>query len=113
MKPVTVDMVRAHLMAASLSAMATEVLVLLVLPVSQQVFSSTPFRLLALTVIIGGVTVIRRSARVAFDRAVQQRHVVPYISPSRSVSVPANFPRRWLVILHLRFNGRPFVAAEH
>jgi hypothetical protein len=116
MKPVTVDMLRAHLMAASLTAMAIEVLTLLallVLPVSQQAFSSTPFQLVALTVIVGGVTVIRHSAHVAFDMAVQCRHVIPYISPSRPVSVAANFPRRWLVILHLRFNGRPFVAAEH
>ncbi|MEZ0602027.1 hypothetical protein ACAX43_07720 [Paraburkholderia sp. IW21] len=116
MKPVTVDMLRAHLMAASLTAMGTEVfalLALLVLPVSRQVFGSATFQLLALALIIGGVIVMRRFAYAAFELAIQSRHAIPHIGPTRPVSVAANCPRRWLVILHLRFTGRPFVLAGY
>ena len=77
MKPVTVDMLRAHLMAASLTAMGTEVLALLallVLPISQQLFSSTSFQLLALALIVSGVVVMRQIAQAAFDLAIQGRH---------------------------------------
>ena len=116
MKPVTADMLKAYLIAASLTAMAIEVLAfvaLLLLPVSQHDFSSTPFRIFAFSAIICGVIAIRRSAHVAFDMAVQRRHVMSYIMTSRPVSVTHNCPRRWLVTLHLRFNGRPFVVAQH
>lgn len=116
MKPVTVDMVRAHLMAASLTAMAIEILAciaLLVTPVSPQSLSSTPSRLIAVTVIIGGVIVIRHWARVAFDLAVKRRHVIPCNPSSRPVLVTTNCPRAWLIILHLRFTGRPFELAKH
>ncbi|MEA3124125.1 MAG: hypothetical protein QOD67_1144, partial [Caballeronia sp.] len=35
--------------------------------VSEETFSSTPFRLLALGLIVSGVIVIRRRARAAFE----------------------------------------------
>ena len=95
--------------------MGTEVLALLallILPVSQQAFSSIQFRLLALAVIVSGVIVIRHLAHAAFDLAVQRRHVTAYIQISRPVSVTNNFPLRWLVILHLRFTGKPFTLTE-
>ncbi|MGF6772306.1 Na+/serine symporter [Paraburkholderia sp. GAS199] len=110
MKPVTVDMLRAHLMAASLTAMGAEAvagLALLVLPVSQHMFSTTPFRLVAIAVIVGGVAVIRQLAHAAFDLAVQSRHAT--VRSTRQVSIAEDCPRRWLVVLHLRFIGRPFV----
>ncbi|CAN7706739.1 hypothetical protein [Caballeronia sp. dw_19] len=116
MKPVTVDILRAHLMAASLTAMGAEaliLLVLLVLPVSEETFSSTPFRLLALALIVSGVIVIRRLAHAAFEQAVQRRYVTTHLALSRPVSVTTRCPRRGLVILHLRLTGRPFVLASH
>ncbi|RDJ99038.1 hypothetical protein [Paraburkholderia lacunae] len=116
MKPVTVDMLRAHLMAASLTAMCAEALAslaLLVLPISPHAFSSTPFRLFALGSIIGGVVAMRYFAQVSFGLAIRSRHASSRGWTARPVSVAASCPRRWLVILHLRFTGRPFVLAEH
>ena len=116
MKPVTVDMLRAHLMAASLTAMGAEILlllVLLVLPISEETFSSTPFRLLALAMIVSGVIVIRRLAHASFEQAMQRRYVMTNIAPSRPVWVTTQCPRRGLVILHLRLTGRPFVLVHH
>lgn len=116
MKPVTVDMLRAHLLVASLTAMGAELLVclgLLVWPVSEHAFGSTPFRLLAVAVIVGGVIVTRQFAHAAFDFALQGHYATGAGRPARSVAVASNCPRRWLVILHLRLTGRPFVLAEH
>ncbi|HZZ04485.1 hypothetical protein [Paraburkholderia sp.] len=113
MKRVTVDMLRAHLMAATLTAMGAEVLVLLallVLPVSQQVFSSTRFQLLALALIVSGVIAMRQVAHTAFDLAIQGRRATP---AGRPILIEADCPRRWFVILHLRCTGRPFVLAGH
>ncbi|MFL9953851.1 hypothetical protein PQR21_17335 [Paraburkholderia nemoris] len=113
MKPVTTDMLRAHLMAASLTAMGTEalaLLALLVLPVSQQVFSSTGFQSLALALIVSGVIVMRQFAQAAFDLAIQGHYATPAGWP---VLIEADCPRRWFVVLHLRFTGKPFVLAGH
>ncbi|CAE6830418.1 hypothetical protein [Paraburkholderia haematera] len=113
MKPVTIDMLRAHLMAASLTAMGAEVLALLALlfmPASQQVFSSTRFQLLALALIASGVVVMRQFAHTAFDLAIQGRHAT---AAGRPVLIEADCPRRWFVVLHLRFTGRPFVLVGH
>jgi hypothetical protein len=112
MKPVTIDMLRAHLMAASLTAMGTQVLALLallVMPVSSQVFSSTSFQILALALIASGVVVMRQFAQAAFNFAFQSRHAT---QAGRSVLIDADCPWRWFVVLHLRFTGRPFVLAR-
>src|SRR3954451_7650271 len=77
MKPVTVDMLRAHLLVASLTAAGAEAVLciaLLLLPQPQQVFASAPFRLLAIVVIIGGLIATREFAHAAFQVAVQRRH---------------------------------------
>ncbi|SIO52140.1 hypothetical protein SAMN05444172_2781 [Burkholderia sp. GAS332] len=113
MKPLTVDMLRAHLMAASLTAMGTEalaLLALLVLPISQQLFSSTSFQLLALALIVSGVLVMRQIAQAAFDLAIQGRYAT---RAGRPVLIEADCPQRWFVVLHLRFTGKPFVLAGH
>jgi hypothetical protein len=115
MKAVTVDMLRANLMAASVTAIGAEAIAFLALvmtPVSQQTLSSRPFRLLAIATIIIGVIVIRRVARVAFDLAIARHHVTPYMSNSWPMLVLTDCPWRWLVILHLRLRGRPFALAE-
>lgn len=118
MKTVTVDMLRAHLLVASLTAMGTEALVcvaLLVLPVSQEFFGSTSFRLFALVVIVGGVITAREFAQAAFESAVEKHHTMPVNRAAWPVefAVDADCPRRWLVILHLRLTGKPFVLAGH
>jgi hypothetical protein len=115
MKAVTVDMLRTHLMAASVTAMGAETIALLALvvtPVSPQTLNSLPFRLLAIAIVIIGVIVIRRVARVAFDLAIARHHVTPYMSNSWPMLVLTDRPWRWLVILHLRLRGRPFALAE-
>lgn len=113
MKPVTTDMLRAHLMAASLTAMGTEalaLLALLVLRVPQQVFISTGFQALALALIVSGVIVMRHFAQAAFELAIQGQYAT---SADRPVLIGADCPRRWFVVLHLRFTGKPFVLAGH
>jgi hypothetical protein len=114
MKPVTVDMLRAHLLVASLTAVGAEVLVcvaLLVLPVSPHLFGSTAFRLLALALIVSGVIVTREFAQVAFDIALSHHYVLPDERLARPLAVAPDCPRRWLVVLHLRLTGQPFVLA--
>lgn len=114
MKAATVDMLRAHLTVASVTAAGGGLVALLALattPVSQQTLSSPPFQLLALAVIVCGVFVIRHVGRIAFDLAVERRQVTPCMSPTGLTFVLTNFPWRWLVILHLRLRGRPFLLA--
>nr|WKF55758.1 hypothetical protein HUO10_000202 [Paraburkholderia busanensis] len=123
MKPVIVDMLRAHLLVASFTALCAEALAflaLLLLPVSQQLFSSTPFRLLALAAIVSGVIVTREFAQAAFEQAVQARHAIeqeadadasPFAACHACVAIAEDCPQRWLVELHLRLTGRPFVPA--
>ncbi|WP_176058406.1 hypothetical protein [Paraburkholderia sp. BCC1876] len=120
MKPLTVDMLRAHLIVASFTALCAQLLAcvaLLLLPVSQQLFSSTPFRLLAVAAIVSGVIVTREFAQAAFDSALQSRHVTSHEAHAhahaRCVAIAADCPQCWLVVLHLRLTGRPFVLAAH
>jgi hypothetical protein len=119
MKPATIDMLRAHLIVASLTAMAAEVLAcvtLFVLPISPHAFSTTPFRLVALAFMAGGVVIVRQFAHAAFELAIRSRHAQRGMRAgalSQPVAVEADCPRRWLVVLHLRFTGTPFVLAEH
>lgn len=114
MKAATVDMLRAHLIVASVTAAGGGLMALLALattPVSQQTLSSLPFQLLALAVIICGVFVMRHVGSVAFDFAVKRRQVTSYMSTTRATFVVNNCQWRWLVILHLRLRGRPFLLA--
>ncbi|HEX3381493.1 MAG TPA: hypothetical protein VHU21_17115, partial [Paraburkholderia sp.] len=118
MKPVTVDMLRAHLLVASLTAVGTEAVVcvaLLVLPVSPQFFGSTSFRLFVIALIVGGVIVAREFAQAAFALAVDRHHAMPVNQSTVPVefAVTPDCPRRWLVILHLRLTGKPLVPAGH
>lgn len=118
MKPNHLDKLRAHLLAASFTAMGVEVLgylALLVLPVPQGAVRATSLRLLAVVIIVAGVIAIRQFARVAFDLAIRSRHAVPLpaLAPGRqSVEIALDCPRRWLVIIHLRLTGTPFDLAQ-
>lgn len=114
MKPLTVDMLRAHLIVASFTALCAQLLAcvaLLLLPVSQQLFSSTPFRLLAIAAIVSGVIVTREFAQAAFESALQSRHATTHDAHAHDVAIASDCPQCWLVVLHLRLTGRPFVLA--
>ncbi|MBN3846531.1 hypothetical protein G3N58_06745 [Paraburkholderia sp. Ac-20342] len=115
MKPATIDMLRAHLLVASVTAMGADTLLcvtLPMLPVSHTFFASMSFRLFALALIVGGVVVAREFAQVAFEFAVKHDYATAggHVSP---VAIAAGCPRRWLVVLHLRLTGQAFVLAGH
>ncbi|MDH6151291.1 hypothetical protein OKW46_005216 [Paraburkholderia sp. WSM4179] len=116
MKRVTIDMLRAHLLVASLTAAATEALLCIalpVLPVPDAFFASASFRLFALALIIGGVVIAREFAEVAFEVAVRRDYAIRAAVGASPAVIAANCPRRWLVVLHLRLTGQPFVLAGH
>ncbi|APA84691.1 hypothetical protein BJG93_04285 [Paraburkholderia sprentiae WSM5005] len=115
MKPVTIDMLRAHLLVASVTAAAAEALLgitLLVLPVPGSFIASASFRLFALALIVGGVIIAREFAAVAFEVAVRRDYVTCAVR-EWPAAIASNCPRRWLVVLHLRLTGQPFVLAGH
>jgi hypothetical protein len=116
MKPATIDMLRAHLLVASLTAAGTEALLCIalpMLPISQAFFSSTSFRLFALALIVGGVVVAREFAHAAFDLAVKRHHAIPADAGTWQVAAATDCPRHWLVVLHLRLTGQSFVLVGH
>ncbi|WP_144107913.1 hypothetical protein [Paraburkholderia sp. BCC1886] len=114
MKPATLDILRAHLLAASLTAVSAQIVVgltIVVLHVSGQWFGTAPFRLLAIIVIVAGVVVIRECSNAAFQCALQSGHATPEVGQTCIVSIAEDCPRGWLVVLHLRLTGRAFVLA--
>ncbi|MEC5409092.1 hypothetical protein VOM14_26425 [Paraburkholderia sp. MPAMCS5] len=116
MKPATVDMLRAHLMVASLTALAADVLACVtvaVVPGAQHPFVSSTFRLIALAFMASGVIVTRQAAHAAFHLAVEKCHASAASLYSWPVAVASDCLRRWLVILHLRLTGKPFMAGVH
>ncbi|WP_233849169.1 hypothetical protein [Paraburkholderia sp. HD33-4] len=116
MKRVTIDMLRAHLLVASLTAAGTEALLctaLPVLPVSDAFFTAVSFRLFALALIIGGLVIAREFAGVAVEGAVRRDYAIRAAGGAWPAVIAANCPRRWLVVLHLRLTGQPFVLAGH
>lgn len=116
MKPATVDMLRAHLMVASLTALAADVLACVTvaaLPGTQHLFVSAAFRFAALAMVAGGVIVARQVAQAAFHLAVADRYANVAGLYARPVAVAPDCPRLWLVILHLRLTGTPFVLRGH
>jgi hypothetical protein len=116
MKPATIDMLRAHLLVASLTAVGIEVLLCIalpLLPISPSFFTSTSFRLFALAAIVGGVVVAREFAHAEFERAVRRHHAIPAHTGAWQVAAATECPRHWLVVLHLRLTGQPFVLAAH
>jgi hypothetical protein len=111
MKPSTIDMLRAYLLTASLVATAIEMVALLsilLFGVSEDVFTSTTFRIATAAVIVCIVLVIKRIARAAFVSALSQRYATVTDAHSNATSISPVCPVRMLVILHLRFSRRPF-----
>ncbi|SEA35579.1 hypothetical protein [Paraburkholderia sartisoli] len=117
MKPAVVDMLRAHLLTASLAAMCFQVaaLVSLFFNVSEASLESAPFRLFALGCVVTSVLLTRQVASMSFSRALHSRHATYRTVAAQGglVSVALNCPLRMLVILHLRMRGRPFELVQH
>jgi hypothetical protein len=111
MKPSTIDMLRAYLLTASLAAAAIQAAALLsiiLFGVSEDVFTSMTFRIAAAAIIVCIVLVIKRIARAAFVSALSQCYATITDAHSNATSVSPVCPVWMLVILHLRFNRRPF-----
>ena len=115
MKPVTADMLRAHLMVASLTAVAADLLACVTVfvdPGAEHLFVSAAFRLSSIAVMAGGVMVARQFAQAAFRAAVADHHASVASACTRPVDLASDCPRLWLVVLHLRLTGKPFVLSE-
>jgi hypothetical protein len=115
MKPVTADMLRAHLMVASLTAVAADLLACVTVfvdPGAEHLFVSVAFRLSSIAVMAGGVMVARQFAQAAFRAAVADRHASVASVCSRPIDLASDCPRLWLVVLHLRLTGKPFVLSK-
>ncbi|MFL6637846.1 MAG: hypothetical protein ACJ8HC_05060 [Paraburkholderia graminis] len=115
MKPVTADMLRAHLMVASLTAVAADLLACVTVfvdPGAEHLFVSAAFRLSSIAVMAGGVMVARQFAQAAFRAAVADRHASVASLCSRPIDLAPDCPRLWLVVLHLRLTGKPFVLSK-
>ncbi|MEZ2311522.1 hypothetical protein AB6809_33335 [Paraburkholderia sp. RCC_158] len=115
MKPVTADMVRAHLMVASLTAVAADLLAcvtVFVEPGVEHLFVSAAFRLSCIALMAGGVVVARQFAQAAFRAAVEDRYASVGSLCTGPVNLASDCPRLWLVVLHLRLTGKPFVLSE-
>ena len=115
MKPSTVDMLRAHLMTASVLAMAIEaaaLLSLIVFGTSESTFTTPLFRLMVVALLACGLVVARWVAFVAFARALRSHHAIRRTPRSGLVSLASNCPLRKLVILHLRFSRTAFEVLE-
>lgn len=115
MKSSTVEMLRAHLLVASLSATFIDaaVLVACALGVPERVFESALFRGGVLAAIGLALVVTRSLARLAFRSAVAGRYAIVSDTPCKTVSLSADCPLRLFVIFHLRLNcDRLALAAQ-
>jgi hypothetical protein len=112
MKPTTVEMIRAHLVTASIAATTIDVAVVSLLfffRFPESAFETNSFRALTFTLLLAAVLTTRHVARRAFRAALRQRHA-RFVGPhSDSVCVSEICPARTLVILHLHFTGVPYV----
>ena len=115
MKHTTVQMIRAHLVTASVAATAIDVCVVSLLffcKIPQTLFETTTFRVLTFGLLLAAVLITRHAARVAFRAAVKRRHA-RFVGPRfDAVCVSALCPARGLVILHLHFTGMPYVPVH-
>ncbi|PLZ00709.1 hypothetical protein CY652_19825 [Burkholderia sp. WAC0059] len=114
MKASMIDMLRAYLLAASLTAAFIDALMSLALAmgVSDGIFQSLTFRFGVLIAVACAVLIVRLAARSAFRSALAGRQVTIGGSSVETVLIRPACPRRELVILHLRFNRRLFAMAS-
>jgi hypothetical protein len=115
MKQTTVEMIRAHLVTASVAAMAIDVTVVSLLffhKFPATMFETASFRVLTFTLLLAAVLMTRRAAGMAFRAALRRRHA-RFVGPQgAAVCVSKMCPARRLVILHLHFTGMPYVPVN-
>ena len=115
MKQTTVQMIRAHIVTASVAATTIDVFVvslLFICKFPETLFETTTFRVLTGALLVAAVLITRHAASVAF-RAAVKRHHARFIGPRRdAVCVSAFCPARPLVILHLHFTCMPYVPVH-
>jgi hypothetical protein len=114
MKQTTIEMLRAHLMAASLCAVCIEfgMAIAHLCGVADQRFQNASFRLAGLLLIAGCVAAVRCIAQLAFD-AAEKRHYATREGPRcELVRVSVCCPWLALVVLHLRFTCKPYAFVD-
>jgi len=115
MKHTTVEMIRAHLVTASIAATTIDVAVVSLLfffRFPEAEFETASFRLLMFALLLAAVLTTRHVAQRAFRAALRQ-HYARFVGPdSGGVAVSAMCPARSLVILHLHFTGVPYVPSN-
>jgi len=105
MKPSTVDMLRAWLLVASLSATLIDAVVLIALGcfgMPERAFESASFRWGVVAAVALTLAMMRMLARLAFDAAIAGRHATVSDSACQIVSISADCPFRLLVLFHVR-----------
>lgn len=115
MKQTTVEMIRAHVVTASVAATAIDVAVVSLLffcKFPESMFETATFRALTFTLLIAAVFLTRHAAHRAFRAAIRRRHA-RFVGPQEdAVCVSSMCPSRRLVILHLHFTGVPYVCVN-
>jgi len=112
MSRITVEMLRAYLVTASLLAMGmdgTIVIVALVVHVPDAVFEGSMFRLVALTMLVACTVAVKVRAMHAFRRAVKGRTAID-AGIGCPVLVDCSCPSLGLVIFYLRLSRREFLV---
>jgi len=112
MSRITVEMLRAYLVTASLLAMGmdgTIVIVALVVHVPDAVFEGSMFRLVALTMLVACTVAVKVRAMHAFRRAVKGRTAI-----DAGIGCPVlddcSCPSLGLVIFYHRLSRREFLV---
>ena len=111
----TTDQLRANLVVASLAATFLQAWVLLAiaaLGVPQSVFTSSAFRLVAMSFVACVVIAVHVLANASFHVAIERGHVRFGGGHDRAVLLSPYCSRRLLVVLHLRFRGRAFRVGD-
>ncbi|SEK07746.1 hypothetical protein [Paraburkholderia diazotrophica] len=115
MKQTTVEMIRAHVVTASVAATAIDVAVVSLLffcKFPESMFETASFRVLTFTLLLAAVLATRHAAHIAFRAAIRRRHA-RFVGPREdAVCVSSLCPARRLVILHLHFTGMPYVPVN-
>jgi hypothetical protein len=114
MKQTTIDMLRVHLMAASLCAVCIEVGMVIahLFGVADHSFQNLWFRLAGLAFIVCCVTAVRCIAHLAFDKALKRDYASGARVPCELVRVSVKCPWLALVVLHLRFTSKPYALVD-
>jgi hypothetical protein len=103
------EALRAYLLVASVAAITIDLIALYagwVLQIPDSVFYSTPFRILAILVILAAVVAVRLRCGMAFRSAIGSGDAVAHDDQERAIVVNVRCPKRRLVCLYARLSGR-------